>query len=134
MISSPGANNIIPSTSAAIALQHHELQDGSGYPRGIKGENRPSLKDLSKQNMIHWFAEVVSVADVYNSLTYRIPHEKPGVCAVNSTIRKLTQTGEGISLNSEIVKILTNVVSLFPVGTRIKIIIVPLRILLVIMI
>jgi len=84
--------------------------------------------------MIHWFAEVVSVADVYNSLTYRIPHEKPGVCAVNSTIRKLTQTGEGISLNSEIVKILTNVVSLFPVGTRIKIIIVPLRILLVIMI
>ncbi|NLW30745.1 MAG: hypothetical protein GXY77_04725, partial [Fibrobacter sp.] len=112
---------IIPSTSAAVALQHHERQDGSGYPRGIKGENRPPLKDFSKQNMIHRFAEIVSVADAYDSLIYGRPHEGAGPVDIKSAIRKLIQSG-GTSLNSDIVKTLTNIVPLFPVGTRIKIV------------
>jgi len=114
-------NHIIPSTSAAVALQHHERQDGSGYPRGIKGENRPPLKDFSKQNMIHRFAEIVSVADAYDSLIYGRPHEGQEPVDIKNAIRKLIQSG-GVSLNSEIVKTLTNVVPLFPVGTRIKIV------------
>lgn len=42
-------NSSIPPTSAAAALQHHEHQNGTGYPRGIKGENRPPLKDFSRK-------------------------------------------------------------------------------------
>lgn len=41
-------------TSSNIALQHHERYDGSGYPRGLKGEG------------ILEFARVVSIADAYD--------------------------------------------------------------------
>lgn len=39
-----------------VALQHHERLDGSGYPRGLKGED------------IHPFTRIVMVADVYSAM------------------------------------------------------------------
>ena len=53
-----------------IAFYHHEHWDGSGYPRGIKGEDIPLA------------ARIVAVADVYDALTscrvYKpaFPHEE----------------------------------------------------------
>lgn len=43
--------------SSHVAFQHHERQDGSGYPRGITGDR------------IHRFAKIVAVADVYDAMT-----------------------------------------------------------------
>ncbi|WP_303851054.1 response regulator [Seleniivibrio woodruffii] len=43
-------------TSAVIARDHHEYWDGSGYPRGISGEE------------IHPSARIVCLADVYDAL------------------------------------------------------------------
>jgi putative two-component system response regulator len=43
--------------SAEIALSHHEKFDGSGYPKGLKGNEIP----LS--------AQIVAIADVYDALT-----------------------------------------------------------------
>jgi putative two-component system response regulator len=40
-----------------IAYNHHEKWDGSGYPRGLKGEEIP----LS--------ARIIAIADVYDALT-----------------------------------------------------------------
>lgn len=42
---------------AHVALQHHEREDGSGYPRGLSGKD------------IHKFAKIVAVADVYDAMT-----------------------------------------------------------------
>jgi HD-GYP domain-containing protein (c-di-GMP phosphodiesterase class II) len=42
--------------SAHVALQHHERWNGSGYPRGLKGE------------AIHPYARIVAVADVYDAM------------------------------------------------------------------
>lgn len=39
------------------ALQHHEREDGSGYPLGIKGDQ------------IHQYAKIVSVADIFHAMT-----------------------------------------------------------------
>lgn len=39
------------------AFQHHEREDGSGYPQGIKG------------NKIHEYAKIIAVCDVYDALT-----------------------------------------------------------------
>ncbi|MDO5576499.1 MAG: HD domain-containing phosphohydrolase [Fibrobacter sp.] len=114
-------NHIIPSTSAAVALQHHERQDGTGFPRQINGENRPPLKDFSRQNKIHRFAEIVSVADAYDSSVYGRPHEGQKQTDVRGAIRKLIEQS-GTCLNSEIVKTLISIVPLFPIGTRIKIV------------
>jgi len=38
-------------------LQHHERENGDGYPLGLKG------------NQIHLFAKIVAVADVYHAMT-----------------------------------------------------------------
>src|SRR5690606_5439508 len=51
-----------PGTSrdeALVALQHHEREDGSGYPHGIFG------------NRIHPLSKIVAVADVFHAMTSR---------------------------------------------------------------
>ncbi|MCG8618642.1 MAG: HD-GYP domain-containing protein, partial [Desulfobacterales bacterium] len=50
--------------SRDIAYYHHEKWDGSGYPKGLRGEALP----LS--------ARIVAVADVYDALTSERPYKK----------------------------------------------------------
>ena len=47
----------IMTIARAIAYEHHERWDGKGYPRGLKGD------------AISVYAQIVSVADVYDALT-----------------------------------------------------------------
>mgnify|MGYP000980440656 CR=1 FL=1 len=42
---------------AHVAYQHHERINGSGYPRGLKGEE------------IHLYARLVAIADTYDAMT-----------------------------------------------------------------
>ncbi|MFA5182552.1 MAG: HD-GYP domain-containing protein [Syntrophales bacterium] len=49
--------------SRIIVLQHHERDDGSGYPLGIKGAD------------IHPYGRICSVADVYDALTSIRPYK-----------------------------------------------------------
>lgn len=42
--------------AAIVAGQHHEKYDGTGYPRGLKGEQ------------IHLFGRIVSITDVFDAL------------------------------------------------------------------
>jgi response regulator RpfG family c-di-GMP phosphodiesterase len=43
-------------TSSLIALEHHEKYDGTGYPRGLKGEE------------IHIYGRIVSLADIFDAI------------------------------------------------------------------
>lgn len=43
-------------TAAIVAHEHHEKYDGSGYPRGLKGED------------IHIFGRITALADVFDAL------------------------------------------------------------------
>ncbi|MEJ1958356.1 MAG: HD domain-containing phosphohydrolase [Nitrosomonadales bacterium] len=51
-------------TAAEIAHTHHEKFDGSGYPRGLKGDDIPL------------FGRIVAVADVFDALTSERPYKK----------------------------------------------------------
>lgn len=42
---------------ALIALQHHEREDGKGYPYGLKGDQ------------IHKFSKIVGIADVFHAMS-----------------------------------------------------------------
>lgn len=56
-----GSEIILNSTgdeiSAMVALQHHEREDGSGYPKGLRKDE------------IHPYAKIAAVADVYTAMT-----------------------------------------------------------------
>ena len=49
---------------SAVALQHHERYDGSGYPNGMSGEN------------IHEYSRIVAVCDFYDAYTSDRPHRQ----------------------------------------------------------
>jgi HD-GYP domain-containing protein (c-di-GMP phosphodiesterase class II) len=49
-----------------IVMQHHEREDGTGYPRRLKGEQ------------IHPYGRICSIADVYDALTAERSY-KPGL-------------------------------------------------------
>lgn len=49
--------DLITPLSLGVVLYHHERYDGTGYPRGLKGEE------------IHDMAAICAVADVYNAMT-----------------------------------------------------------------
>ncbi len=55
--------NKLNEESRIIVLQHHEMNDGSGYPLGIKGSD------------IHPYGRICSVADVYDALTSIRPYK-----------------------------------------------------------
>lgn len=51
-------------SAAIIAHEHHEKWDGSGYPRGLKGE------------AIHIYGRIVALADVFDALTHSRCYKK----------------------------------------------------------
>ena len=100
-----------------IALQHHEKQDGTGYPRGLTGNNHLKIDMIPRT--IHLFGNIVAVADVYDALgsdrPYRpaLPPEK-----VFSIIREMS----GTHLNSQAVNLLFKIAPVYPVGTTVRVI------------
>lgn len=48
-----------------IAMSHHERWDGTGYPRGLAGEDIPLM------------ARIVAIADVFDALLSTRPYKKP---------------------------------------------------------
>jgi PAS domain S-box-containing protein len=51
-----GSQRPLLKTAAIIAYEHHEKYDGSGYPRGLKGEE------------IHIYGRITALADVFDAL------------------------------------------------------------------
>lgn len=51
-------------TAAQVALSHHEKWDGTGYPKGLSGEEIPLA------------GRIVAVADVFDALTSDRPYKK----------------------------------------------------------
>lgn len=95
-----------------VALEHHERQDGRGYPRRLYGTNTIERPRFDRQN-IQLIAEISTIADVYDTLST----ERPGQPALTptqviNTIRQLS----GTFLNTEIVNIFLKLVPVLPTG------------------
>lgn len=98
-----------------VAFQHHEKQDGSGYPRGLKGN--PSLA-INAPNHIHDFGAVCAVADVYDALTSDRPYRAgmPPDQAIATMLR-----GDGKHFNPEAMEAFGTAVPPFPVCSNVRV-------------
>ena len=87
---------------AHIAFQHHEREDGSGYPRGLNGRS------------IHRFAKVVAVADAFDAMTSTRVYQN-GI-STGQAIEKLST--EAVSkYDPKIVKNFIHIIAPYPVGS-----------------
>jgi putative nucleotidyltransferase with HDIG domain len=98
----------IPSVSlvaAHCAYQHHERLNGSGYPRGIKG------------NEIHPFGKIIAVADVFDAVTSNrvyhqaiLPHE--GL--------EILYSGSGTLFDQKTIEVFRQAVAVYPIGITVE--------------
>lgn len=95
----------LPLVVAHCAFQHHERLDGSGYPRGIRGQE------------IHEYAKWIGIVDSYDAMTshrvYRnamLPHQ-----AV-----ELLYAGSDTLYDTDMLSLFRDKVAIYPVGMTVK--------------
>ena len=89
----------------AIATQHHEMMDGTGYPLGLRGDD------------IHPYARMTAVADVYDALTAKRVY-KPSMPMYQALIR--INKNKGTEFEEAAVKLFVKALGVFPVGSFVE--------------
>lgn len=89
----------------AAVLQHHENEDGSGYPRGIAG---------TEQILI---AKIIHVVDVYDALVSKRSY-KTSYSPYEAS--EYLMGGCGILFDRDVVQMLLRYVPLYPKGTEVE--------------
>ncbi|HEY3078654.1 MAG TPA: HD domain-containing phosphohydrolase [Chloroflexota bacterium] len=99
-----------------VAYQHHERQDGTGYPRGLHGSNKVYRAGLERGagGRIVLDAEIVAVADVYDAISSDQPY-RPAY-PPDQVVRIMRRLG-GTHLNREVVNQLLAVLPVYPLGS-----------------
>lgn len=94
-------NREISLVVAHMAYQHNERYDGTGIPRGLKG------------NDIHEFAQICSIANDYDNMTSSgkyPPHEA----------LEYIMTQSGVKYKEDLVHLFIESIPLYPPGTKVK--------------
>jgi len=116
MVLESGNNHYI---ECAAIQQHHERQDGKGFPEGLTGFNKaPSPGSAYQKGTIYRLSEIISVADAYDVLTSGIYQEalSPEQALQNLIKRSFFE------FNSHVVSALAQIVQIFPVGSMVRIV------------
>ena len=95
----------IPPRLLELAILHHERQDGSGYPKGLKGEQ------------IGLYGSIAAIADAFDILTAQRSKGEPlSPSAALSWLYKERGTG----YHSDLVEQFIQCVGVFPVGSVVE--------------
>ncbi|MEE9201052.1 MAG: HD domain-containing phosphohydrolase, partial [Candidatus Brocadiales bacterium] len=97
--------SLLPGIYIQAVLQHHEREDGSGYPYGLKGRR------------IHEYAKIAGLADIVQALSQNRPH-RPAVPAYEAV--KTAVEGSSDFFEPRIVKALVQALGVYPVGTVVE--------------
>ena len=93
----------IPIGIRMIVYQMHERCDGSGYPRGWKGDR------------IHFLAKIAAVADTYIALVSSRPHRR-AMLPYSAVKQILEDVNQGM-FDPQVARALLHTISLFPLGS-----------------
>ncbi|MFC1693684.1 HD-GYP domain-containing protein [Candidatus Latescibacterota bacterium] len=104
-----------------IVNQHHENQDGSGFPIGLTGQNIPPTKNGSsrKKGSIFRLAEICCVVDAYDNLVLNPMQDK--MLNPHEALKQLIVQA-GTVYNKDIIKTLSQVIAVYPVGAYVQIV------------
>ncbi len=104
---------------AHVALQHHEHQDGDGYPNHLTGSNRifRTPRERFDRTRMTLLAELAAVADVCSALSSDRP-QRPAFSPVEvlNWLRRMA----GEHLNAEAVEAFVSMVEVYPVGVHVR--------------
>lgn len=95
----------IPLPVAHCALQHHERIDGTGYPRGLRGDE------------IHKYAKIISVADVFDTVTNPRAF-KPAVMPHQGL--EILYAGSGTQFDMHQVNLFRDCIAIYPPGLTVR--------------
>jgi len=90
---------------AETAFQVYETLDGSGYPRGLKGEE------------IHLYAQIIGLLDVFEAITHNRPYRRKFSHFVG--IKEIIRTKKH-AFHGDLLKALLQTFSLFPLHSHVK--------------
>jgi putative nucleotidyltransferase with HDIG domain len=88
-----------------VCLHHHEKTDGTGYPKGLKGDE------------ISLFAKMGAVCDVYDAITSNRPY-KSGWDPAES-LRKMAEWSNG-HFDTQVFQAFVKSLGIYPVGSLVK--------------
>jgi HD-GYP domain-containing protein (c-di-GMP phosphodiesterase class II) len=90
-----------PMTVCSAALEHHERENGCGYPRHLSGEK------------ISLYGKIIAVACSYEAITAKRPHKeaKEGYEGITDLLRN-----DGKQYDDSIVRALVFSLSIYPIG------------------
>ena len=100
-----GVTSGLPSKIASLALLHHERQDGTGYPRGLKGYQ------------IGLNGSIAAICDRYDELLAPAPH---GYGHAPSAAVKALLDERGTAFHGPLLEQFIRCVGSFPVGTLVE--------------
>jgi HD-GYP domain-containing protein (c-di-GMP phosphodiesterase class II) len=104
---------------AHVALQHHEHQDGDGYPNHLTGTNRlfRTPRERFDPKRMTLLAELAAVADVCSALS----SDRPQRAALTpSEVLAHLRSMAGEHLNTEAVEAFVSMVEVYPVGVHVR--------------
>jgi len=90
---------------ARAVHEHHERENGHGYPRGIKG------------NDIAEYAKIIGICDSYEAMTHNRPHKK--AIMQFASVRELIETKD-VLFSTKILRAFLEELSLYPIGSYVK--------------
>jgi len=90
---------------ARAVYEHHERENGQGYPQGLKGEE------------ICEYAKIIGICDSYEAMTHNRPHRK--AAAQYLSVLELAGTKARLFAPS-IVKIFLDEITLYPIGSYVR--------------
>jgi len=106
--------------AAHVAYQHHERQDGTGYPRGLSGSNKVVRgAEMHLPGRITPLGEIAAIADFHDACSSPRPHR--GRLGADDVWNALRAAG-GTHLNREMVEAFLSVLPPYPLGTQVDVV------------